>query len=205
MAAGDAERRTGDEHARTFDVAGVDAIAQGDVGVVAGADIADGGESGVHGEARVLGADDGFTWHRDAQARVATAHGIAGEVRVHVDQAGEAGRRGEIDGGASGGKRGTCWADCGDRAIGVEHDDLIFEEFAGAHVEELAAADGAGRGVSERRECSQQNKCEKKSTHQDIPLEPDWLNKTWEHTSRSNQWKAVASEDFTMKYRAHPH
>src|SRR5580704_13587543 len=139
MAAGDAERRAGDEHARTFDVASVDAIPQGDVGVVAGADIADGGEAGVHGEAGILGADDGFAWHRDAQARIATVARIAGEVRVNVDQAGEAGRGGKIDGGgASGCKRRTSRADYSDGAIGIEHYDLIFEQFASAHVEKLA-------------------------------------------------------------------
>ena len=47
MAAGDAERRAGDQHARSFDLAGIDAVAQGDVGVAAGADVADGGEAGA--------------------------------------------------------------------------------------------------------------------------------------------------------------
>ena len=45
VSASNAKRRPGNAHARTVDVARVNAIAQSDIGVTARADVADGGET----------------------------------------------------------------------------------------------------------------------------------------------------------------
>ena len=57
VAAGDAERGTGSEHPRAGDVAGVDGVAKGDVGIAVGADVANGGESGFERDAGIARAD----------------------------------------------------------------------------------------------------------------------------------------------------
>jgi len=71
VAAGDAKGRAGNEHARAFDLAGVDAVAQGDVGEAAGANVANGGESGAESKTGVFDAGDGFARDGNAEALVA--------------------------------------------------------------------------------------------------------------------------------------
>ena len=89
VAAGNAERRSGDLHVRAGDVAGVDLVAQGDVGEAVGADVADGGEAGVERGLRVLHADDRFFGGRHGELEVGIEVGGIGEVGVHVDEAGQ--------------------------------------------------------------------------------------------------------------------
>src|SRR5271163_1902201 len=65
--AGDAERRSGDEHARAFDVAVVDAIAHGHVGKAAGAYVTNRGEAGTQSDTRVFHAGHSLTRRRNAE------------------------------------------------------------------------------------------------------------------------------------------
>ena len=90
MAAGDAQRRPGDEHARAEDLAVIDGIAQRDVGVAFRADVTDGGETGEQRLLRVLGAGQRLAGHRDAERGVAGVSRIGRQVIVDVDQARQA-------------------------------------------------------------------------------------------------------------------
>ncbi len=150
--AGDGDVGAGDEHARADDVAFGDGVAQGDVGERAvDADIADGGEAGFEEDTSV---GDGLERHFGASVfelidgiDVALL-GAVGEVGVAVDQAGEDGEGGEVDG--LGGRRDwEIGADCGDFAVGDE-DDLVGEDAGVVDVDEFAGADGGdlwGRGL----------------------------------------------------------
>jgi len=68
VASGDAERRTGDAHAGTLDVAGVNPIAESDVGETVCADVANGREAGAEGKPRILHAGDRFARNGNAEA-----------------------------------------------------------------------------------------------------------------------------------------
>ena len=61
VTAGDAKRRAGDEHARTFDFAVVDAVAHGYIAEAVSADVANRCETGMQSDASVLDAGDGFS------------------------------------------------------------------------------------------------------------------------------------------------
>src|SRR5256885_861325 len=146
MATGDSERRARDEHARTRNFASVDSVTNCDVGVASCAHIADGGEASHEGEASVLGTGYGAARNRYAEACVATMGRVTGDVSVDVNQAGKAGGFRKIDG--AGRERRACGGDRGDRSVGVEGDELIFEQAACADVNEPAAADAAtGSGL----------------------------------------------------------
>jgi hypothetical protein len=97
VAAGDAEWRAGGEDARAGHVAVVDGVAQADVGVVVGADVADGGEAGAQRGQRILGADQRHARHRLGDQAVAGVFGRAGDVGVGVDQAGQQGLVAQVD------------------------------------------------------------------------------------------------------------
>jgi len=78
MAAGYAQSWPGNEHAGTFDVASVDTIAQSNIAKSTCADIADGGEASLDGEACVFRASDGFAGNGNAQTLVAVVARITG-------------------------------------------------------------------------------------------------------------------------------
>ena len=121
VAAGDAERGAGDLHVRAGDVAGVDLVAESDVGVVVGADVADGGEAGFERDLGVFDADDGLFGgsHREFEVGVeVVGHG---EVGVDVDEAGHDGVSREVDLGVAGLLR--CGGRRGDRGDAVAGDD----------------------------------------------------------------------------------
>ena len=106
-AAGDGDVGSGDEHARADDVAFGDGVAESDVVERAvDADVAHGGEAGVESHARV---GDGLEGHfgggvHELVARIDVAGVRAvGEVGVAVDEAGEDGGVGEVDGFCGGG------------------------------------------------------------------------------------------------------
>ncbi len=88
-AAGHGDVGAGDEHARSGHVAGVDRIAQRDIGEAAiDAHIAHGGEAGAHGVARVFRADEGVACRVALQRRAGVGHlAFVGEMGVHVHQA----------------------------------------------------------------------------------------------------------------------
>ena len=167
VAAGDAERRARGAHARAFDVAIVDGVAESDVGETSCADVADGGKTGAQSQAGIFDAGDGFARNGDAEACVTVGGGIGGEMCVDVNKAGETGGGGKIDGRETSGKFcGGSGADGEDGPEIVEDDDLIGERMAGADVEEFAAADGAGDRESERGECQQGEEGRKKFAHE---------------------------------------
>ncbi len=90
-AAGRGEVAAGDEHPRPGHAAGVDGIAQRNVGQpTVGADVANGGEPGHQRRPRVLRADQRGRLRRglERQCEVGVLTRI-GEVRVQVDQAGK--------------------------------------------------------------------------------------------------------------------
>src|SRR6267142_6370065 len=91
LAARDAKRRAGSAHSRTFDVAGVDGVAECDVRVTARADVSNGGEAGAQRKPSVLHPGNGFARNRNSEARVAAGGGIRSEMGMNVNQTGEAG------------------------------------------------------------------------------------------------------------------
>src|SRR5882672_1690346 len=150
MAASDAKRRAGSAHSRTFDIAGVDGIPEGDVRVTARAHVSNRGEAGAQRKPRVLHPGNGFAWNRNSEAGVATGCGIAREMRVHVDKSWQTrGVRKIHRHNAAGEFRGRKGADGGDRSAIVEHNGLVGQNFAGTNVEQFPAANGSRRSVSD--------------------------------------------------------
>jgi hypothetical protein len=125
-------------------------VAQGDVHAVAAADVAHRGEAS---QQRALGVADTAvgTVGRVGAERVAHGLGLrprlAGQVRVHVHQSGQARVRAEVDavaGGVPGGPR----PDRRETAVG-DGDRHAFQPTPGLHVEQPPAFDrrrGSGRG-----------------------------------------------------------
>ena len=143
MAASDAERWPRGAHARPFDLALVDAVAQRDVRVAVRAHVAHRGEAGAQREPRILGAADGGARDRDAERPVAVVRGVAGEVRVRVNQPRQASAVPEVEWRDS--RRGS-GADRRDHAIVIERHHLVFQRAAALDIEQLAAAHRAGCG-----------------------------------------------------------
>ena len=90
VSAGDAEGGPLTSMRGPGNLAGVDGVAQSNVGVAAGADVADGGESGFDSDLGILCAGKRFRRDGDAELFVSEL-GIAGDVGVHVDQSGKNG------------------------------------------------------------------------------------------------------------------
>src|SRR5581483_4171150 len=86
VSAGDAHRRAAHQHTRAGQRAFVDYVTQGDVGIAAGANVADGGEPGLQRGAGVHGAVQRLARRRDAKLRVTEVVRVHGDVRVRVDQ-----------------------------------------------------------------------------------------------------------------------
>ena len=82
------------------------------------AEIADRGEAGEGGDPRVLGADQGRPFVGIDRLVAKVAAGIAGEMDVHVDEAGQDGLAGQVDEPGAGGGRGKPGRDGGDPAVG---------------------------------------------------------------------------------------
>src|SRR5690606_12722511 len=96
--AGAADGEAGRDDARAWHQAVFDRVAERDVGPLVGADVADGGEAGQQRDARVLDADDGGVAGPLVQPVVAvSAAGVAVQVGVGVDEAGQHGVPGQVD------------------------------------------------------------------------------------------------------------
>ena len=150
MAASDAKRRAGSAHARTFDVAGVDGIAQRDVRVTARSDVSNRGEAGTQRKPCVLDPGNGFARNRNAETGIPAGNGIRSEMGVNVNQTGEAGGVRKINGhDAAREFRGRKGADGDNRSAVIEHNGLIGQNFSGANVEQLPAANGSRRSLSD--------------------------------------------------------
>ncbi len=97
MSAGDAERRSAHQHARTGNIAGVDGVPQGNVAVALRPHVAHGGEARLEREARVVRAGQRGARQRDAEALRPGILRIAGQMGVRVSQARQDGRGRKID------------------------------------------------------------------------------------------------------------
>ncbi|MNE51202.1 hypothetical protein D3C80_1458200 [compost metagenome] len=98
VAAVDRDGRAGGDDARSRHVAALHGVAQGEDGLVAGAQISDGGEAGVQGAASVAGADHGLRRRRLGDFVQPPGRALlAGQVDVAVDQAGQDEGAAQID------------------------------------------------------------------------------------------------------------
>jgi hypothetical protein len=146
MAAVDVDGVAGDAHAGAGDEAGVDGVADGDVGAegALGAHVALGGEAGEEVGFGLRGGDEGALrdgFHDGLEGLVA---GVQEEVNVSVDEAGHQGGRAEVDDGGVRGMRDVL-ADFGDLVAGDE-DFAGRDELAGGDVEEMRGVEDCGRG-----------------------------------------------------------
>jgi hypothetical protein len=151
MPAGDAQRGTGNQQTRTFQAAGIDAVADRHVAEVGRADVAHAGEARQERAPRIDHSQHGFLGNGYSQAAVAGELRIEGQVRVHVDKAGQA--RGAVQihhGDARRHRRGGGRAYGGDDAGIVEHHQLVAKGAAGGHVQQAATTHRARRGVGQR-------------------------------------------------------
>src|SRR5262249_2952118 len=85
------------EHVRSFDFTGVDAVAHGDVGIVAGAHVTHCSKACTQREPRVLHADHRLAWRGDAKSLVAAMRRIAGKLCVAIEKARQARCAGQLD------------------------------------------------------------------------------------------------------------
>ena len=161
MAAGDAQRRSANLHVRAGDIAVVDVIAEGDIGVSGCADIADAGEAGFEGDLGEAHTVESLAHGIGGEAGVGVEIVAEGEVGVDVDQAGQDGHGAQVDFAVAGrGGGGGSRRDGGD-AITGDDDGLIGGFLSAADVEDVAGADedarllsksgcGKGKGQGER-------------------------------------------------------
>src|SRR4029077_1447174 len=100
--AGDGESVTADKHAGAAPFAAIDEVAHGDVYVLIGAEIADGGDAGFERAERAFAGEEQF--NGGGVRGEVLEDGLAGSfdsvlshVGVHVDEAWETGEFGEVD------------------------------------------------------------------------------------------------------------
>ena len=139
--AGDAQRRAGGDHARPDHVAIIDGIAQRNVRIVFRAHIAHGGKTSFERSQRVSRAVQRFARRRNLQAFIRERTQFKGQMRVHVDQAGQQRGIRQIDRRVSrcrlyfSGRRDLR------NLFAFDHDRLIPAQLSGAHIEHAPRAD----------------------------------------------------------------
>ena len=123
---------------RAGNLAGVDGVAEIHIDEAAGAHVADTGEAGHEGRARVHHAVDRVLCVGLGQLKIGIEVRIHGEVGVHVDHPRHGVHLAKIDDGVSG--FGGSRAGRPDRLDGVADNDdsLAVGELAGAHIEKMA-------------------------------------------------------------------
>jgi hypothetical protein len=154
VAAGDAQGGTRCDDARPRNVAGIDGVAQGDVGVRIGAHVTRRGESGLEHQARVLGARQCRARRRNGDAGVARVFRIARQVRVRIDQARQQRLVAKIDHGRAGGN-GQAAAGRGDALAGNQYHRIV-DQRAAAHVDHMRSfhrGDGRLGGSASAGKC----------------------------------------------------
>ena len=157
MPAGRANRIGRGHDARAGDVAVLDRLLQPDIGIAVAADVADRREAGFEGLLRMGDADRSPEARRVFQ-RVIPADGrVAGQVDVHVDQAGEQCQRAEIDAlGPRRDRHARRRTGCGDAAVD-DHDSGVVDGLARSHVDHMRGGNhdrlGIGGGAGEQTEC----------------------------------------------------
>ena len=152
VSAGDAEGWTADLHVRPRDVAGVDLVAQGDVGVTARAHVAHCGEAGFERDLRIFDTDDGFLGrgHRDFEEWIEIVG--TSEVGVDIDQAWHQRVLAEIDLGVASLSRCRSGGRDGEDGFALDDDGLVGRLRACFYVEDVAGAQ-QGAGVLRRGRC----------------------------------------------------
>lgn len=147
--AGNVQAVANDEHARADHFALVDEIAHGDIHILIGAEIADGGDAVFERAHRAFAGEEDFGggWvggdlleHGDAGSFV----GVNRHVGVDVDEAGEAGVFAEVDDLGCGWDGGGVGGDGADFCA-VDDDDGVGPDFVA--VPELAELYGFGLGL----------------------------------------------------------
>ena len=151
MSAGDAQRRPADQHARPWDVAGIDGVAQGNVGVIEVANIAHRGESGFQRDLRIVGADQRMRGARkspsiDSRSWDSCVRWVCASIRPGKTVLSE--RSMTVAAAVS-----PPLAPTADDLPVLDDDRLVGQHLAGANVEHVAGVnDGArrrGRGLGE--------------------------------------------------------
>src|SRR5262249_23927684 len=97
VAARDAQRGSGNEEPRTRHLAGIDRVAQRDVGKLGGGDVAHGGKSSPQRSVRVGSAVESLARSGNTEPLVAQVLRNEGEMVVNVDQPGKEGRAAQIE------------------------------------------------------------------------------------------------------------
>jgi hypothetical protein len=178
MAAGDAQRRPAHLHVRPGNLACVDGVAQVHIGKAACAQIAHRGNSGQQRGARVHHPIDRLFGVGRSQLAVGIEVCIHGQVRVHIDQAGQHCQAGQIHNCVA------CQRGCRGRGRdGLEgfahhHKRLSIEQLSCLYIEQVP---GPHQGAMGHRPCrglarglciqlSHAN-CKKQCNHKRIPLE----------------------------------
>jgi hypothetical protein len=131
---GDIEAVADDEHARADHFAAVDEVAHGDVFVLIGAEIADGGDAGFEGAHRAFAGEEDLDGRRIVgelleHGFAGSFVGVLGHVRVHIDEAGEAGVFGEVDDLRAGGNVGGVGGDGFDLVV-FNDDERVVPQLA---------------------------------------------------------------------------
>ena len=139
VATGGGESHRGDEHARSDEVTGVDRVAQRNVEVLTGADVAYRGEAGLDGTPGVGRGAHGRIEHRAPEEPVVVRGATRREVGVHVDESREQRGLAQVDDGRAGGD-GEVASDLRDAVAGDEHDGILGEAARG-RVEEARGPD----------------------------------------------------------------
>ena len=107
MAADDRDGRAGGEDSRARDEPFGGGPAKREADQRRRAEVADGGEAGERGDAGVLDAEQGHPFVAVDRLVAKVAAGIAGEMDVHVDQAGQHGLARQVDEPGAGGRRAS--------------------------------------------------------------------------------------------------
>jgi hypothetical protein len=145
--AGDAERRSRDQHARAWNLAVVDSVAHRDVAVALGTDVTnrgDPGEQRAPGKGRALQRESRY---RHAIAEERRQRRVGRDVRMSVDQPRQHRVRAQVDDFRPRRNRDGIRRANGLDAIAAHHDHLIGDDLAVLHVYDASGADRADRRV----------------------------------------------------------
>src|SRR6266481_1006429 len=192
--AGDGESIAADEHAGADHFAVIDKVAHGDVHILIGAEVSDGGDAGFQSAERAFTGEEDFDGGRifcelREHGLAGSFVGVVGHVGVDVDEAGEGGEFGEIDYLGAGRNVGGIGGDGFDFVV-FDEDDGVGPELA-MGVPEFAEFDGFegfGRGKRLRRgDCREDEKGEGNYCSQDF------------HGVRSVFWFEVPMNGFSAR------
>jgi hypothetical protein len=145
MPSGDAQRRPRSKDSRADHISGVDRVAQGDVRIPSGVQIANCSEARQQGDAGILCADQRLSSDRPCQTRVGDHSDIKRQMCVAINQAGKHGHRLQIN------YFRALWdgdirAD-GGNAFAFDQDENVVNHLTCAHVQRASGLDGDDFGM----------------------------------------------------------